>query len=330
MRTVLCDRLGTDVPIIQAAMANAASPALAAAVSNAGAFGMLQFGWREPDEIREQISAIRRLTQRGFGAGFVLDRPQHERLEVALEAGVQVVSLFWGDPAPYVERVHRAGAILMHAVGSVAEARQAAEAGVDVVIAQGWDAGGHVRGETGSLSLIPSVVDAVSPVPVVAAGGVADGRGLAGVLALGAVGAWIGTRFLMSTEANIHPDYRAVLATAVASDTFVSVLFDGGWDDAPGRALRNSTVRAWEAAGRPPKGQRPGEGDTIYRSATCGAAVRYGATTPPADAQGVVEAASLWAGQGIGLVSRTQSAGDIVREIADEARSVIARLAAAG
>ena len=328
MRTALCERLGIDVPIIQAAMANAASPALVAAVSNAGALGMLQFGWLAPELIREQVRDTRAVTERPFGAGFVLDRPQEERVDVALEAGMGIISLFWGDPTPYVARVHGAGAILMHAAGSVAEARRAVDAGVDVVVAQGWEAGGHVRGEVGTLALVPAVVDAVAPIPVVAAGGVADGRALAAVLALGATGAWIGTRFLMAAEANIHPEYQAALVAATAADTFVSTLFDVGWEDALGRTLRNSTSRAWEAAGRPPRGQRPGEGETLYHSPTRGTGVRYEPSVAWPDAQGDVKASSLWAGQGVGLVSRRQPAGQIVREIAEEAREVLARLAA--
>jgi nitronate monooxygenase len=327
MRTTLCERLGIDVPVIQAAMADVACPALVAAVSNAGALGMLQFGWLTPEVIREQITRTRALTDRPFGAGFVLDRPQEERVEVALDAGMRIISLFWGDPAPYVARVHDAGALLMHAVGSVAEARQAAEAGVDIVIAQGWEAGGHVRGEVGTLALVPAVVDAVAPVLVVAAGGIADGRALAAVLALGASGGWIGTRFLMAAEANVHPDYQAALVRATANDTFVAALFDVGWEDAPGRALRNSTARAWEAAGRPPRGQRPGEGETLYHSPTQGRGTRYEPLVAPMDAQGDVEASSLWAGQGVGLVSRRQPAGAIIREIVEQAHDVFAHLA---
>ncbi len=328
MRTMLCERLGIEVPIIQAAIANAACPALAAAVSNAGGLGMLQFGWRTPEVIHEEIRSTRALTERLFGAGFVLDRPQDERVEAALEAGAKIISLIWGDPAPYVARVHVAGALLMHAVGSIAEARHAADAGVDIVIAQGWEAGGHVRGEVATLALVPAVVDAISPVPVVAAGSITDGRALAAVLALGAAGAWIGTRFLMSAEAGIHPDYRAALVPATAADTFIGTLFDQGWGDAPGRALRNSTVRAWEAAGRPPPGSRPGEGEILYRSPTRGEAARYTPVTAPADAQGDIEATSLWAGQGVGLVSREQSAAEVVSEIIEEARVAIGHLAA--
>lgn len=328
MRTALCDRLGIDVPVIQAAVATAASPAHVAAVSNAGALGMLQFGWLDSEAIRDQISRVRAATDRPFGAGFVLDGPQEERLELALEAGIRIISLFWGDPAPYVARVHGAGALLMHAVGSGAEARQAVEAGVDIVIAQGWEAGGHVRGEVGTLALVPAVVDTIAPVPAVAAGGIADGWALAAVLSLGGAGAWMGTRFLMAAEANVHPHYQAALVPATAADTFVSTLFDAGWEDPPGRTLRNSTARAWDAAGRAPRGQRPGEGETLNNSPTRGTGVRYEPLVAPMDAQGDVEASSLWAGQCVGLVSRRQPAGEIVREIVEEARDVLSRLAA--
>jgi nitronate monooxygenase len=327
MRTVLCERLGIQVPVIQAAMHQAASPALAAAVSNGGGLGMLQFGWLTPDEIRAQIGATRAETERPFGAGFVLVEPQEERVELALQAGLRVISLFWGDPEPYVTRVHSAGGVLMHSVGSVEEARHAAEAGVDIVIAQGWEAGGHVRGEVGTMALVPAAVDAIAPVPVVAAGGIADGRGLAAVLALGAVGAWIGTRFLFNTEAAIHREFQAALVGAAASETLISTLFDVGWPDAPARSLRNSTVRTWEAAGRPPRGSRPGEGEIIFRSPTCGDVVRYEPATVPSDAEGDIEAGSLWAGQGVGLASRVQPAAEIVREMVEEARDALGRLA---
>jgi NAD(P)H-dependent flavin oxidoreductase YrpB (nitropropane dioxygenase family) len=178
------------------------------------------------------------------------------------------------------------------------------------------------------MPLVPAVVDAVSPVPVVAAGGIADGRGLAAALALGAAGAWIGTRFLASKEARIHPRYRERLLQARENDTvFLENLFDIRWPNAPHGVLRNKTVEAWDAAGRPPSGKRPGEGETIGTSRSSGAIVRYQAFTPGADAEGDIDAMSLWAGQSVGLVSRVETAGAIVREIADEARSILRRLA---
>ena len=169
----------------------------------------------------------------------------------------------------------------------------------------------------------------MSPTPVVAAGGIADGRGLAAALALGAAGAWIGTRFLASEEATIHPRYRELLLKATETDTvFTEELFDIRWPKAPHRVLRNKTVDAWEAAGRPPSGKRPGEGEVIASSRASGPIVRYQSYTPGVDAEGDIDALSLWAGQSVGLVSKLQSAGDIVREIADEARSTLRRLAA--
>lgn len=178
------------------------------------------------------------------------------------------------------------------------------------------------------MPLVPAVVDAVSPVPVIAAGGVADGRGLAAALALGASGAWIGTRFLASQEATIHPRYRERLFLANENDTvFLENLFDIHWPNAPHRVLRNKTVEAWEAAGCPPSGKRPGEGEVIATSRSSRPVVRYQSYTPDTDADGDIDALSLWAGQSVGLVSKLQSAGDIVREIADEARLILQRLA---
>jgi nitronate monooxygenase len=161
---------------------------------------------------------------------------------------------------------------------------------------------------------------------VVAAGGIADGRGLAAALALGAAGAWIGTRFLASHEAAIHPRYRELLHASEDDTVFLDNLFDIRWPDAPHRVLRNKTVEAWEAAGRPPSGKRPGEGEVIAISQSIGPIVRYQSYTPGADADGDITAMPLWAGQGVGLVSKVQPAGDIVREIIDEADGVIRAL----
>jgi nitronate monooxygenase len=322
MRTNLCEKLGIDVPIIQASMGGASCPQLAAAVSNAGGLGMLALSFVDLDEIRRQVRETKALSQRPFGVNLILDFDQQERLAVCLEEGVPIISLFWGDPAPLVSRIHGAGAVVFHTAPDAADARRAVDAGVDIIVAQGWEAGGHVRGQMSSLCLIPSVVDAVAPAPVVAAGGIADGRGLAAVLALGASGAWIGTRFLAAKEAAIHSHYRELLLQANGTDTVYTQVFDVGWPNAPHRVLRNTTVRAWEAAGRPCSGNRPGEGEVLATSPSRGEFVRYRSATPGADAKGDIEAMSLWAGQGVGLVTRVQGAAEIVQEIIDEARSV--------
>ena len=327
MKTALTERLGIDLPIIQAPMGGAVGPRMVAAVSNAGGVGML-VPWRAKAEtVQQQIRETRALTSRPFGVNLVLDFPQEERLDVCLEEHVPIISFFWGDPSALAPRAKARGAIVLHTVGSAAEAKRAVHAGVDIVVAQGWEAGGHVRGTVATLPLVPAVVDAVAPVPVVAAGGIADGRGLAAALALGAAGAWIGTRFLASEEATIHPRYRERLLAARETDTvYLKDLFDVRWPNAPHRALRNHTVEAWEAAGCPTSGKRPGEGEVIARSRSAGDVVRYQSYTPGADAEGDIDALSLWAGQGVSLVSKVQPAGDIVREIAEDARAILERL----
>jgi NAD(P)H-dependent flavin oxidoreductase YrpB (nitropropane dioxygenase family) len=328
MKTALCSRLGIEAPIIQAPMGGAVGPALAAAVSNAGGLGMLVLWRADPEIMRKQIRDTRALTAKPFGVNLNLEFPQEERLAVCLEEKVPIISFFWRDPAALMSRAKQAGAIVLHTVGSVEGARRAVDCGVDVIVAQGWEAGGHVRGSVATLPLVPAVVDAVGATPVVAAGGIADGRGLAAVLALGASGAWIGTRFLASLEATIHPHYRDRLLRASEDDTvFLQDLFDVGWRNAPHRVLRNKTIDEWEAAGRPPSGARPGEGEVIARSGRAGEIVRYQSYTPGADAEGDIEALSLWAGQSVGLVSRVKPAGVIVREIVEQAQRTIASLA---
>ncbi len=315
----LCDLLGIEVPIVQAPIGSATCPQLAAAVSGAGALGTLALTWTAPDGCVEKIRATRALTDRPFAVNLVLDWDPRERIEVCAREGVSLISTFWGDPAPYVELIHAAGARHLHTVGSVAEAVAAAEAGVDVVVAQGGEAGGHVRGTTSTLTLVPAVVDAVSPVPVIAAGGIADSRGLVAALSLGAQAGWIGTRFLLAAEANVHAAYRDRLAAASAGDAVYTEAFTEGWPDAPHRVLRNATVTAWEAAGRPAAGQRPGEGDAVATAPNGAVLPRYHMAMPQAGTDGDVEEMALYAGQGVGLVTAAAPAADIVRELRDGA-----------
>jgi nitronate monooxygenase len=179
MQTVLCKCLGIELPIIQAPMGGAVGPQLAAAVSNAGGLGMLVLWRADLATVRQQIQQTRTLTSKPFGVNLNLEFPPEERLAACLDEGVRIISFFWRDPAALMPRAKAAGATVLHTVGSAASARRAVDSGVDIIIAQGWEAGGHVRGTVATMPLIPAVVDAVSPVPVVAAGGIADGRGLA-------------------------------------------------------------------------------------------------------------------------------------------------------
>ena len=321
--TSFCRLVGIALPIVQAPIGGLSTPALAAAVSEAGGLGTLSITWREPDALRALLRETRERTAKPFAVNLVLEWDPAERLAIALEEGVRVVSFFWGDPAPWVEQIHAAGGLVLHTVASAEEARRVAAAGVDAVVAQGWEAGGHVWGEVTTLALVPRVVDAVAPLPVVAAGGIADGRGLAAVLALGAGAAWMGTRFLLAEEAPAHPVYREALIAASETATAHGLLFDGGWEGAPLRSLRNATWEAWHAAGEPPHGRRPGEGEIVATAADGGDIVRYSDTPPEVGACGDVAAMVHYAGQGVGLAHRVQPAADIVREVATAAAATL-------
>jgi NAD(P)H-dependent flavin oxidoreductase YrpB (nitropropane dioxygenase family) len=318
--------VGIEAPIVLAPMGGAVTPRLAAAVSNAGGLGMLPLSWTSPDGIAAVVDETRQQTQRPFGINLGLAWDQRDRLAAALGAGVRVVSFFWGDAGEVIGEAREAGAIVFVTVGTSDEARAAAAADADVIVAQGWEAGGHVWGTVSTLALVPRVVDAVAPTPVVAAGGIADGRGLAAVLALGAVGVWVGTRFLAASEAAIHPDYRRRVLAAGEADTFYGTLFDRGWPDAPHRALRNSTVEAWESAGRPASGSRPGEDEEPAARADGSPINRYASSTPTAEMEGDVEPLPHWAGQGVGLVTQEESAADIVSSLIAEAETAIRSL----
>lgn len=290
---------------------------------------MLGLSWTDPANLSISIQRTQEKTSDPFGVNLVLQWDQQERLRRCLEAGARIVSTFWGDPAPYVTAIHEAGALHLHTVGSALEARQAVEVGVDVVVAQGWEAGGHVWGQVTTLALVPAVVDAVAPVPVIAAGGIADGRGLAAALALGAQAGWLGTRFLLAEEAPVHDIYRAQLIAAAETDTVHGTVFDRGWQDAPCRTLQNTTTRAWEAAGSPPPPMRPGEGEAVASAPDGTGLVRYGHATALAGMTGDVEALALYAGQGVGLANRRQSAATIVNELTEDARRILNRLGTA-
>jgi len=308
--------LDLAVPIFQAPIGGIASPELAAAVSNAGGLGHLACTWRNPDQLKALFATMSQLTRKPYGANFVLDFPIEDRLDVALACGVRAISFFWGDAARYVARVKEAGAIAIQVVGSIADARRAADAGFDLIVAQGREAGGHVRGELGTMTLVPQVVDAVGKLPVLAGGGIADHRGVAAAMALGATGVWVGTRFLAASEANIHPQYRDLVLASDGDNTLYSELFDIGWPHAPLRTLKNATARNWEAANRPAAPHRPGEGEDIARRADGSQIPRYFFGSPTRDVTGDAEAMALYAGEGVGLVRAQQSASAIVSELA--------------
>jgi nitronate monooxygenase len=331
LNTPLCHHLGIDYPILSVGMGALAGPALAAAVSNAGACGVLgRVSGAPASHLRQQIQHVRTLTDKPFGVNIILATLQEGYIEACLEAHVPLLVLFWGDPAPYVQEAHRRGTKVYIQVGSVKEAIAAAEAGVDAIIAQGMEAGGHVKSTTALSTLLPAIVEAVQPVPVIAAGGIATGRGLVAALSLGAQAVSLGTRFLCSDEALAAPEYKARLVQGTAEDTVYVTLFDIGWADAPHRVLRNKAVAEWEAAGRPPPGQRPGEGSvigTVPRGETTIELVRYSARSYPLPGfQGDIEYAVLYAGESCSLIHDIKPAAQIVRALVREAEEVIEQM----
>ena len=324
MTTEFCRTFNIDHPVVLAPMAPVVTPELVAAVSNAGGLGLAPLWVDDPDTLKSQIRQIRALTDRPFGVNLNMDFRDDAQFEACLEEGVEIISLFWGDTGDFVPRARAAGAKVIIIVGTAAGAREAAALGADAICAQGWEAGGHVAGTVSTMALVPAVADAVGDIPVIAAGGIADGRGLAAALALGASAAWIGTRFLAAKEASVHPDYLARLLAATEEDTdHYDNLYDLGWPNAPHRTLRNSTSKMWEAAGKPPLGQRPGEGDVLAQRPNGSEIYRYESASPSAGLTGEIEALPMWSGQGVALVKKAQPAAEIVQEIVEQAKAIL-------
>jgi nitronate monooxygenase len=331
LETALQSTLGIEYPIVQAPIGSVSSPELAAAVSNAGGLGTLAVSWRDPEATRAVLAETAALTDGPFAANLVLDDrtaeyPIDEHLDAVLDTPVDIVSFSFGDPTPYVDRCLDADVTTMVTVGSAAEASAAAEAGAEVVVAQGWEAGGHLQSDVATMPLVPRVVDAVPETPVVAAGGVADGRGVAAALALGADGVWLGTRFVATREANAHPRYKEAVAGAAETDTRRTSLFDGGWPGRDHRTLENTTVQEWDEAGQPEPGDRPGEGETLARMDDERTVERYDDTPPLASMSGDVVELPQYAGQSAGLTATIEPAGDLVETLAAETRRAVDEL----
>ncbi len=333
LHTRLCEALGIEVPIVVAPMGLVTGPELAAAVSNAGGLGILSFSGNPPPVLRQQIHQVRELTDKPFGVNLLLHFPVEEHVDVCIDERVPVLSFYWGDPAPYVGRAHDAGMVVFDQVGSVAAATRSVKAGVDVIVAQGEEAGGHLAGRVATSVLVPRIVDAVAPVPVVAAGGIADARGVVAALALGAEAVQMGTRFLATREARAHPAYKERVLAATEEDTVRTTLFGHGWPNAPHRAIRTPFVEEWlsdEARGSESRPDEPILGHTTI----AGRAVpipRFSTLPPSADVTGDVESMALLAGESAGLVDRIEPAAAVVRElVAGAARIIADRLAGLG
>jgi NAD(P)H-dependent flavin oxidoreductase YrpB (nitropropane dioxygenase family) len=314
IHTRICQLLGIVHPIVLGGMGTATSAPLVAAVSNAGSFGTLGTSAFNAAQLDAEIGAIRERTEKGFGINHLLFQIQEEAFAVTLRAQPRVVAFAWArkeqDLREYFQRAHAVGSTVMYMAGEVSEALRAAEAGADVIVAQGTEAGGHVAWMA-SLPLVPMMVRAVAPLPVLSAGGIADGRGLVAALALGAEGVLLGTRFMATPEAPIHPNFKQAIVKSDGHDTVLTEIPDIAsqrvWPGAMSRAQRNRFIERW--AGR----------EWALRQN----ASEVGKQVLTARAAGDVDNASLSFGQDAGLIDSIKSVSEVVQEIVTEAEEII-------
>jgi NAD(P)H-dependent flavin oxidoreductase YrpB (nitropropane dioxygenase family) len=332
LRTRICDVLGVDVPLANAGMGPFARAPLAAAVANAGGLGSLGGRLCPVEELVEMIEEARSLTDGPLAMNLIPRFQDMEMIAGIVATGIDVIAIGWSDPAPIVKLAHDGGVKVMHRCVNAAEAAHAAECGVDVIIAQGLDAGGHT-GEIPGMGLLPAVVDAADGVPVVYAGGIGDGRGLVAALALGADGVIMGTRFVASRECHAHDVYKGCLVAASEADSVENEVF--GWREwpEPTRALRNSTLRAYEQEPEPrtPIAERPLE--VIARRHLTDEVIdvpRYYLDAPWPQDEGEIEAMALYAGTSVGLVNDILPAAEIVERVMVEAGDTLDRLGELG
>jgi nitronate monooxygenase/enoyl-[acyl-carrier protein] reductase II len=308
LHTPLCERLGIAHPIIQAPMIAAATWRLASEVSNAGGLGSIGSVMMGADRLREEIRQMRERTERPFAVNHLMTQLDAEAFDATLTARPPVISFALGDPDALVERAHEAGALVMQQVVTVASARRAAERGVDVIIAQGSDAGGN-SGLISTLALVPQVVDAVRPIPVVAAGGIADGRGLAAALLLGASGVNMGTRFLASREATIPDGWKQAIVAAESQHVTKFEPFNAAFPPAAGDYFTIPNVI------RTPFVER------VQGQPVDAAAIR--AEVVAAIEEGRMHELVAMAGQSAGLIADVSPAAEIVARIVAEAEAAL-------
>jgi enoyl-[acyl-carrier protein] reductase II len=316
LRTRICEMLGIEHPIIQGPIGPAVSPELVAAVSNAGGLGSIPAVMRSGDQLRQFIDTVVERVEPGrpFAVNHLINSYDEEAFDVTLKAEPAVISFALGDPGERIKRACEAGAVVIQQVVTVAAAYRAAEAGVDIIIAQGTEAGGNT-GLIGTLPLVPQVVDAVAPVPVVAAGGIADGRGLAAVLMLGAEGINMGTRFLAASESAAGAIWQAAVTGSRSDDIMKFPAWNLAMPPAEGdyftipSTVATPFTRAWQEAER----QGGFDADELRERVTSAAVEGRLAELVPL------------AGQAVGLISSVRPAAEIIREIVAEAEAALAR-----
>jgi NAD(P)H-dependent flavin oxidoreductase YrpB (nitropropane dioxygenase family) len=314
IHTRICDLLGIVHPIVLGGMGTATTAPLVAAVSNSGGFGTLGTSAFNAAQLESEVASIRTRTEKPFGINHLLFQIQEEMFAVTLRAQPSVAAFAWARKdqglGEYFQRAHDAGCKVMYMAGEVPEAVRAAEAGADVIVAQGTEAGGHVAWMA-SLPLVPMMVKAVAPLPVLSAGGIADGHGLAAALALGADGVLLGTRFMATPEAPIHPNFKQAIVKSNGHDTVLTEIPDLAtqrvWPGAMSRAQRNQFIARWS-----------GREWALRQNAR-----EVGKQVAAARAAGDVDNASLSFGQDAGLIDSIKSVREVVQDIVTEAEEII-------
>ena len=305
LKTRVCELLNIRYPLLQGGMAWVSTAELAAAVSNGGGLGIIAAGNAPADWVKSEIEKAKTLTNSPFGVNVMLLSPYaDEVIEVVLAAKVGVITTGAGNPGKYLSSLKKAGIKVIPVVNSVSLAKRLEKAGVDAVIGEGMEAGGHVGTET-SMVLIPQLAEAVS-IPVIAAGGIADGRGVAATLMLGAEGVQLGTRFICAQECTVHPEYKRRIVKARDRDTVVTGLRTGH----PVRIIKNRLAKRFKELDE--------AGASLEELENLGAGrLRIAAQ------EGVVDEGSVMAGQSCAMVKEVKPAGEIVEEIMTQAEKVL-------
>lgn len=305
------------LPILQAPTGSIAGPELCAAVSGSGGLGAMGLTWTDPEIARAFVRQVRETTGASFQVNFVLHFEPKSLIPV-LEEGAPAITFSWGMPDHWMKLVRSFGAAIGIQVVNIEGARRAIHLGADFLICQGIEAGGHVQSSIPLDDLLPRVVALAGDVPVVAAGGLADSADVSRVLGLGAAAAMLGTRFVATQESRAHPEYKRRLVEA--TETALTICFDGGWPHAPHRVLRNSTLEAWEAAGSPPSG-RPFEGQ-VFGDHEGDPILAYEDTAPRLGMSGQVERMCLYAGTGVRRIGDIPSATDLLERLVPDSMSL--------
>jgi enoyl-[acyl-carrier protein] reductase II len=315
LRTPLCEQFGIEVPIFLAGMGGVAYAKVCAAVSEAGGFGTLGMAGESPEGIREEMREVRQLTDKPFGVDLLAALPEQmmEAIDTIIEEGAAAFVAGLGVPEAVIQKCHRGGVKVMSMCGKVRHAVAAERAGCDVVVAQGTEAGGHT-GQIAGMALIPQTVDAVG-IPVLAAGSIVDGRGLAAALAFGAQGVWMGTRFVASHEARAAQDYKKRIAEVREEDTVVTRCYSGK----PMRVIRNAYVEDCELR---PEEIRPFP-DQLVVSIKAGVFSTVFPDTGPVDPS----RSAMPCGQGAGGINDELSCAAIIEKVMSDAEEIIERLA---